>query len=68
MSGNRPGRADEMADRQYRGIECGGGLGVCLGVAAATDLLGPEGSRLAVAERTEVALDLRNPPSPQGIS
>ena len=59
MSGNRPGRADNIADRQYRGVECGSGLGVCLGVAAATDLLGPEGPRLAVAERTEVALDLR---------
>lgn len=59
MSSNRPGRADEMADRQYRGVECGGGLGVCLGVAAASDHLGPEGPRLSVAERTEVALDLR---------
>lgn len=55
----RPGRADEMADRQYRGKDCGAGLGICLGVAAAGEILGPEGSRLSASERTEAALDLR---------
>lgn len=48
-----------MADRQYRGVECGGGLGICLGIAAASDQIGPQGPLLSVAERTEVALDLR---------
>lgn len=59
LSGERPGIADEQSDRQYRGQECGSGLGVCLGVAAAGESLGPEGARLSAAERTEVALDLR---------
>ena len=59
MHGERPGRADESSDRQYRGQLAGAGLGVCLGVAAAGEILGPEGFRLSVAERTECALDLR---------
>jgi hypothetical protein len=59
LSGERPGQADEHADRQYIGQECGSGLGVCLGVAAAGEALGPEGIRLSATERTEVALDLR---------
>lgn len=59
LAGNRPGLADENMDRQYRGQECGADLGICLGVAAAGEGLGPEGARLSAAERTEVALDLR---------
>lgn len=60
MSGqSRAGQADESNDRAYRGKECAGGLGICLGVAAVGDALGPEGSRLSASERTEVALDLR---------
>lgn len=59
LSGERPGIPDETNDRQYRGQECGAGLGICLGVAAAGESLGPEGARLSAAERTEVALDLR---------
>lgn len=59
LAGSRQGLVDGTADRQYRGQECGNGLGICLGVAAAGEALGPEGSRLSAAERTEVALDLR---------
>lgn len=63
-SAGRPGRADEVSDRQYRGKECGNGLGICLGVAAAGEALGPEGARLAAAERTEAAIDLRESRDP----
>lgn len=59
LSESRPGRADDSADRLYRGKDCGAGLGICLGVAAAGEALGPEGPRLSASERTEAALDLR---------
>lgn len=67
LSGNRPGQADEAVDRQYRGQECGAGLGICLGVAAAGEALGPEGARLSAAERTEVALDLHGLHPGEGV-
>ena len=60
MSGEgRPGRPDDAVDRQYRGKDCGAGLGLCLGVAANGPAFGPEGARLSASERTEAALDLR---------
>ena len=49
----RDGRVDIVADRSVKGKEVGGGLGVCLGVAA------PDSSIASPEERTEAAVDLQ---------
>lgn len=48
--------SDDPGDRTARGKACGGGLGVCLGVASQNT--GEETSKLTPEERTEVVLDL----------
>jgi hypothetical protein len=45
---------DEPGDRAARGVVCGGGLGVVLGIASAKEA----GSELSPEERTECLLDL----------
>lgn len=50
----RDGRADPVADRSSRGQEVGGGLGICLGIAARS-----VGSSASPEERAEAALDLQ---------
>ncbi|KAG8220862.1 hypothetical protein J3R82DRAFT_2357 [Butyriboletus roseoflavus] len=47
--------SDDLGDRSARGRACGGGLGVCLGIASKD--VGGE-SRLSSEERTEAMLDL----------
>ena len=47
--------SDDLGDRSARGRSCGGGLGVCLGVAK-RDIGGD--AKLTPEERTEVVLDL----------
>ena len=47
--------SDDMGDRSARGRACGGGLGICLGIAS-KDVGGD--SKLSSEERTEVMLDL----------
>jgi hypothetical protein len=47
--------SDDPGDRSTRGKICGGGLGVCLGIAS-TDING--GEKSTPEERTEAALDL----------
>lgn len=51
-----PAWSDDPRDRAERGKECGGGLGVILGVAGASSV--PDGSKLSAEERTEALLDL----------
>lgn len=51
-----PAWSDDPRDRSERGKECGGGLGVVLGVARASAV--PEGDRLSSVERVEALLDL----------
>lgn len=46
--------SDDLADRSARGRACGGGLGICLGIASKD--VGE--SRLSSEERTEAVLDL----------
>lgn len=48
--------SDDPGDRASRGKSCGGGLGVCLGVASQSTA--EDTSKLTPEERTEVALDL----------
>lgn len=47
--------SDDLGDRSARGRPCGGGLGICLGIASKD--IGGE-SRLSSEERTEAMLDL----------
>ncbi|KAG9312896.1 hypothetical protein JVU11DRAFT_6329 [Chiua virens] len=47
--------SDDVGDRSARGRPCGGGLGICLGIASKD--IGGE-SRLSSEERTEAMLDL----------
>ncbi|KAI6044215.1 hypothetical protein EDC04DRAFT_2643476 [Pisolithus marmoratus] len=47
--------SDDLGDRSIRGRTCGGGLGICLGVAKKD--IGGE-AKLSSEERTEVMLDL----------
>ncbi|KAG0709149.1 hypothetical protein DFH29DRAFT_886691 [Suillus ampliporus] len=49
------GWSDDAGDRTARGRTCGGGLGVCLGIASTT--VGGD-SKLTSEERTEAMLDL----------
>jgi hypothetical protein len=49
------GWSDDAGDRTARGRTCGGGLGVCLGIAGTT--AGGD-SKLTSEERTESMLDL----------
>jgi len=48
--------SDDQGDRTSRGKACGGGLGVCLGIASQST--GEDTSKLTPEERTEVVLDL----------
>lgn len=48
--------SDDLQDRALRGRECGGGLGVILGVASKSRV--PDGAKLSADERTECLLDL----------
>ncbi|KAG6335809.1 hypothetical protein ID866_3287 [Astraeus odoratus] len=48
--------SDDLSDRSARGRSCGGGLGVCLGVAKKD--VGGGDAKLNAEERTEVMLDL----------
>jgi hypothetical protein len=50
------GWSDDPGDRASRGRVCGGGLGVCLGVASKKAAMNMD--RLTTDERTEVMLDL----------
>ncbi len=54
---NRGNWSDDPSDRTARGKECGGGLGVVMGVASAK-AVGMGGSLLSTEERTECLLDL----------
>ncbi|KAH7890675.1 hypothetical protein F5I97DRAFT_1837554 [Phlebopus sp. FC_14] len=47
--------SDDLGDRSARGRSCGGGLGVCLGIAS-RDICGDP--KLSAEERTETLLDL----------
>lgn len=47
--------SDDLGDRSARGRPCGGGLGICLGIASKD--VGGE-SKLSSEERTEAMLDL----------
>lgn len=49
--------SDDPGDRSARGKACGGGFGVCLGIASKNHV-GNEGAKLTPEERTEAALDL----------
>ncbi|EIW67044.1 hypothetical protein TREMEDRAFT_45481 [Tremella mesenterica DSM 1558] len=51
-----PSWSDDPLDRSVRGRECGGGLGVVLGVAGTRAVSG--GNMLSAEERTEAVIDL----------
>jgi hypothetical protein len=51
-----PAWSNDPRDRAERGKECGGGLGVVLGIAGPSSV--PGGNKLSAEERTEVLLDL----------
>lgn len=51
-----PNWSDDHGDRAARGRLCGGGLGVCLGIASQN--AGGDGKKLTPEERTECMLDL----------
>ena len=59
-----PGWSDDPHDRMERGRECGGGLGVVLGVASAT-VLG--GALLSSGERAECLVDLHTLHGNEGV-
>lgn len=54
--GRDPNWSDDHGDRAARGKLCGGGLGVCLGIASQN--IGGDGKKLTPEERTEGMLDL----------
>lgn len=56
--------SDDPRDRSERGRECGGGLGVILGVASRGRV--PDGAKLSSEERTEALLDLHTLHGPEG--
>lgn len=59
-----PNWSNDPSDRSQRGKDCGGGLGVVMGVASSRSV--PGGDILSVEERTEVLLDLHTLHGPEG--
>lgn len=58
--------SDDPGDRAAKGKECGGGLGVIMGIASAK-ALGPGGDTLTQAERTECLADLHTLHGDEGV-
>lgn len=58
--------SNDPGDRAAKGKECGGGLGVIMGIASAK-ALGPGGDALTQAERTECLADLHTLHGDEGV-
>jgi hypothetical protein len=58
VRGRDPAWTDDPGDRSTRGKICGGGYGVCLGIAASFVGGSGDGRKMTPEEKTEVLLDL----------